>query len=147
MWGHEVAVGTTVYLNDTKQYRASALVSFDFQSKKEDSETKVGNVINIEGGVGGDFLKGGLSAGLAYYYSGKLTEDHIEGLPDILVRGKNKVFAVGPEVTLALAKGNTVYGFLKLNYEWEVYARTTTQGAEFQIAATFLVPSLRMPKP
>ncbi len=35
-----------------------------------------------------------------------------------------------------------VYGFLKVNYEWEVYARTTTQGSELQIAATFLVPSL-----
>lgn len=103
--------------------------------------------MNIEGGIGGDFLKGGLSAGLAYYYSGKLTQDHIEGFPDILIRGKNKVFAIGPEVSLALAKGNTVYGFLKVNYEWEVYARTTTQGSEFQIAATFLVPSLKVLKP
>jgi hypothetical protein len=147
MWGHEVGVGTTVYLNDAKQYHASALASFDFQSKKEDSETKVGNTMNIEGGVGGDFLKGGLSAGVAYYWSGKLTQDHIEGFADILVRGKNKVFALGPEVTLALAKGDTVYGFLKVNYEWEVYARTTTQGSELQIAATFLVPSLKIAKP
>ena len=147
MWGQEIGVGTTVYLNDAKQYHASAMASFDFQSKKEDSETKVGNAMNIEGGVGGDFLKGGLSAGLAYYWSGKLTQDHIEGFPDILIRGKNKVFAVGPEVTLALAKGNTVYGFLKVNYEWEVYARTTTQGSEFQIAATFLLPPLKIPTP
>jgi hypothetical protein len=123
--------GRTVYLNETKQYHASALVSFDFQSKKEDSETKVGNEMNIEGGVGADFLEGGLSVGLAYYWSSKLTQDHIEGFPDILIRGKNRVFALGPEVTLALAKGNTGYGFLKVNYEWEVYARTTTQGSEF----------------
>jgi len=147
MWGQEIAVGTTVYLNEAKQYHASALLSFDFQSKKEDSETKVGNAMNIEGGVGSDFLKGGLSVGLAYYWSGKLSDDHIEGLPGILVRGKNKVFALGPEVTLALAKSNTVYGFLKVNYEWEVYARTTTQGGEFQIMATFLVPPLKLPKP
>jgi len=147
MWGQEIGVGTTVYLNDAKQYHASAMASFDFQSKKEDSETKVGNAMNIEGGVGGDFLKGGLSAGLAYYWSGKLTQDHIEGFPDILIRGKNKVFAIGPEVTLALARGNTVYGFLKVNYEWEVYARTTTQGSEFQIAATFLLPPLKIPTP
>jgi len=57
------------------------------------------------------------------------------------------VFAIGPEVTLALARGNTVYGFLKVNYEWEVYARTTTQGSEFQIAATFLLPPLKIPTP
>jgi hypothetical protein len=147
MWGHEVGFGTTLYLNEKKQYHASSLVSFDFQSKKEDSETKVGNEMNVEGGAGADFLEGGLSAGLAYYWSGKLTDDHIEGFPDILIRGRNRVFALGPEVTLALAKGNTVYGFLKVNYEWEVYARTTTQGRAFQIVATFLVPPLRVPKP
>jgi hypothetical protein len=147
MWGHEVGVGTTVYLNEAKRYHASALVSFDFQSKKEDSETKVGNAMNIEGGVGADFLEGGLSAGLAYYWTGKLTRDHIEGFPDILIRGKNRVFALGPEVTLALAKGSTVYGFLRVNYEWEVYARTTTQGGAFQIMATFLVPPLSISKP
>jgi len=31
----------------------------------------------------------------------------------ILIRGKNKVFAVGPEVQLALAKNSTLYGFLR----------------------------------
>jgi hypothetical protein len=39
LWGHEVAIGTTVYLNDARSYQATAVASFDFQSKKEDSET------------------------------------------------------------------------------------------------------------
>jgi hypothetical protein len=147
MWGQEVGVGTTVYFDEKKAYHAAALVSFDLQSKKKDSETKVGNLMNVEGGVGADFLKGGVSAGLAYYWSGKLTQDQIEGVPDVIGGGKNKVFALGPEVTLALAKGNTVYGFLKVNYEWEAYARRTTQGSEFQIAATFLLPPLKIPLP
>src|SRR5882672_10844406 len=103
MWGHEVAFGTTVYLTATRQYHAATLASFDFQSKKEDSETKVGNTMNLEGGVGGDFLKGGLTVGLAYYASFKLTSDVIEGFPSILLRGKNRVCALGPEASLALA--------------------------------------------
>jgi hypothetical protein len=123
------------------------LASFDFQSKKEDSETKVGNAMNLEGGIGADFLKGGLTAGLSYYASFKLTEDQIEGFPEILIRGKNKVFALGPEVQLALAKNGILYGFLKANYQWEVYARTTTQGGEFNIVATFLVKPLKLPTP
>lgn len=137
MWGHEIAFGTTVYLTESKQYHAASVVSFDFQSKKEDSETKVGNAMNLEGGVGGDFMKGGITAGLVYYASFKLTDDVIEGLPGIFVPGKNKVFALGPEVTIALASKSKVYGFLKLNYEWEVYARTATQGSEFSIMLTF----------
>src|SRR5688572_2588612 len=53
MWGHELALGTTVYLNESRQWHAATMATFDFQSKKEDSETKVGNVMNLEGGVGG----------------------------------------------------------------------------------------------
>src|SRR4029453_13902548 len=103
MWGHEIAIGTTVYLDEARKYHGATLATFDFQSKKEDSETKVGNAINLEGGVGVDFLKGGLTTGLAYYASWKLSEDQIEGFPQILVRGKNRVYALGPDVTLALA--------------------------------------------
>jgi|SoiMethySBSTD1v2_1073268.scaffolds.fasta_scaffold141822_1 hypothetical protein len=145
MWGHEIAFGTTVYLNEAKQYHAASVISFDFQTKKEDSETKVGNAMNLEGGFGGDFMKGGITAGLAYYASFKLTDDEIEGLPGILIRGKNKVFALGPEVTIALASKTKVYGFLKLNYEWEVYARTTTQGSEFSIMLTLPIGPFPIP--
>jgi hypothetical protein len=147
MWGHELSVGTTVYLSESRQWHAATLATFDFQSKKEDSETKVGNVMNLEGGLGGDFLKGGLIAGLNYYSSFKLTDDRIEGLPDILIRGRNKVFALGPEVQLALARKNTLYGFVKVNYQWEVYARTTTQGSAMTILATFLMKPLKLSTP
>ena len=54
MWGQEFSVGTTVYLTEPRQWHAATLATFDFQSKKEDSETKVGNVMNLEGGLGGD---------------------------------------------------------------------------------------------
>jgi hypothetical protein len=145
MWGQEINFGTTVYLTKNRQVHAATMASFNFQSKKEDSETQVGNAMNLEGGVGGDFLKGGLTAGLIYYATFKLTDDTIEGLPQILIRGKNKVFALGPEATLALARKNTVYGFLRVAYQWEVYARTTTQGGAFYVTATFLQKPIKIP--
>jgi hypothetical protein len=145
MWGYEPAFGTTVYLNEKRQYHAATAVSFDFQSKKEDSETKVGNQINLEGGVGGDFLKGGLTTGLCYYASFKLSDDEIAGLPGILIRGKNKTFGLGPEATLAIAARNKVYGFITVRYFWEVYARTATQGGAWLIQATFLTKPLKVP--
>ena len=145
MWGQELSLGTTVYLNAAKQYHAATLASLTFQSKKEDSETQVGTALNFEGGVGADFLGGGLTAGLAYYASFKLDEDEIEGVPDILVRGKNKVFALGPEVSLALARGGVLYGFLKLNYQWEVYAKTNTQGSEFNMTLSLPLKPIKLP--
>jgi hypothetical protein len=147
MWGFEPAFGTTVYLNEKRQYHAATIVSFDFQSKKEDSENKVGNAMNLEGGVGGDFLDGGLTTGLCYYASFKLSDDDIAGLAGILIRGKNKTFGLGPEATLAIAAHNTVYGFVTVRYFWEVYARTTTQGGAWLIQATFLTRPLKVPSP
>jgi hypothetical protein len=147
MWGHEISIGSTVYLNETRQFHAATIASFDFQSKKEDSETKVGNQMNLEGGIGGDFLKGGLTAGLSYYAAFKLTDDEIAGLPGILIRGKNRVFALGPEASLALARRGTVYGFVRVCYQWELYARTATQGDAWNIAATFLLKPLKVPTP
>jgi hypothetical protein len=146
MWGNELFVGTTVYLDEAKQFHAATLASFDFQSKKEDSETKVGNTMFLEGGVGADFLKGGLTVGLDYYAAFKLTDDQFsETIPGILIRGKNKVFALGPEVQLALARKGILYGFLKVNYQWEVYARTTTQGSELTILLTLPMKPIKLP--
>jgi hypothetical protein len=147
MWGQELGVGTTVYLNEARQYHAATLATFNFQSKKRDSDTRVGNAMNLEGGVGGDFLKGGLTVGLSYYASFKLTEDQIAGLPGILIRGKNRVFALGPDATIAIARKNTVYGFARVAYQWETFARTTTQGGAWNIAVTFLLSPIKVPTP
>src|SRR5262249_28957530 len=123
--------GATVYLTESRQYHAATVASVTFNSKKRNTEMKVGTAMNLEGGVGADFLKGGLTTGLVYYTAFKLTDDHLQGFPEILIRGKNTVFALGPEVSLALARKGFLYGFLKVNYQWELYARTTTQGARF----------------
>ena len=147
MWGHEVVVGGTTYLTENRQYHAATAVSFNFQSKKEDSETTVGNAMNIEGGVGGDFLKGGLTVGLSYYWSLKLTHDHIQGVPLVLQPGKNRVFGLGPEATLALARKNTVYGFMTAKYLWETYARSGTQGTGFILTASLLTKPLKIQTP
>jgi hypothetical protein len=145
MWGFEPSVATTVYFDAARRYHAATALTLDFQSKKEDSETKVGNQLNLEGGVGGDFLKGALTAGLCYYAAFKMSDDDIQGLPGILIRGKNKSFALGPEATLPIAAHKTVYGFVTVRYFWEMYARTTTQGNAFLIQATFLTKPIKLP--
>lgn len=145
MWGFEPAVATTVYLDGKRRYHAATELSFDMQSKKKDSDTKVGNQLNLDGGVGGDFLKGGLTAGLAYYAAFKVSDDEIDGLPGILIRGRNRVFGIGPEATLAIAARNKVRGFVTVRYFWEPYARTTTQGSSFFISGTLLTRPITVP--
>jgi hypothetical protein len=146
MWAQEFLVGTTVYLNSSRTLHAATTATFNFQSEKKDSTTKVGNILNVEGGLGADFLGGGLTAGLAYYGTFKLTQDRFDALlPSVLIRGKNRVWGLGPEVSLAIAANKTVYGFVTVRYQWELGARTTTEGAAWNILATFPLRPIRLP--
>ena len=146
MWGQEVGVGTTVYLNEARQYHAATLASITWQSEKKDSDTKVGTAMNFEGGVGADFLKGGLTVGLDYYASFKLTKDRLGDFPLNIGRlEKAGVFGLGPEVSLALAKGGTLYGSIKVSYQWETYAKAQTQGSTFVFLSTWFLKPIQLP--
>jgi hypothetical protein len=146
MWAQELLVGTTVYVNPQRTIHAATTATFTFQSAKEDSRTKVGNIMNLEGGIGADFIGGGLTAGLAYYGTFKLTDDRFDAaLPSLLIRGKNRVWGLGPEVSLAIAANKKVYGFVTVRYQWELGARTTTEGAAWNILVTFPIRPIRVP--
>jgi len=145
MWAQELLLGTTFYLNDTKSLHAATTATFTFQSKKEDSSTRVGNILNLEGGVGADFLGGGLSAGLAYYGTFKLTADRFNANAANLIRGKNQVWGLGPEVTMAIATGKKVYGFATLRYQWELAGRTTTEGGAWNLLFAFPLKPIPIP--
>ena len=148
MVGQELLLGTTVYMNKTRSVHAATAATFDFFSEKKDSETRVGKILNLEGGFGADFLKGGLVAGLAYYGSFKLTDDQFDArLPARLIRDKNRVWGLGPEVTLAIATKQAVYGFVTVRYQWELAARTTTDGAAWNISVAFPLKPIRLPQP
>jgi len=137
MWGFEPSIGTTVHLNEAKTWNASALASFEFHTDKRDTVQYVGNILTLEGGVGRSFLKGTAKAGLVYYAQWKLTDDTLTGLPALLVQGKNRTTGLGPELTIPLATKSTLFGFFTFRYEWEVYARTTTQGNALILTAVF----------
>jgi hypothetical protein len=146
MWAQEFLAGTTLYLNSARSLHAATTATFNVHSKKRDSNTRVGNILNLEGGAGGDFLGGGLTAGLAYYGTFKMSDDQFDSpLAGLLVRGRNRVWGLGPEVTLAIAANKTVYGFVTVRYQWELAARTTTQGAAWNILATFPLKPIRLP--
>ena len=146
MWAQEFLAGTTLYLNSARSLHAATTATFNVQSKKRDSNTKVGNILNLEGGAGADFLGGGLTAGLAYYGTFKVSDDQFDSpLAQLLVRGRNRVWGLGPEVTLAIAANKTVYGFVTVRYQWELAARTATQGAAWNILATFPLKPIRLP--
>jgi hypothetical protein len=146
MWGQELLIGSTLFLNQKKSLHVATTATFDFQSNKKDSDTKVGNIMNLEGGAGADFLDGGLTIGLAYYGTFKLTEDQFDSqVVNSLASGKNSVWALGPEASMAIPWGGAVHGILTVRYQQEMSAKLTTEGSAWNIM--LVVPFKPIPIP
>lgn len=115
----------------------------------DDIRNKNGDQMNLEGGVGGDFLQGGLTAGLSYYYCFKLTQDEPANFPLNIGLAKANVFALGPDITLTLAskKKGMIYGFVTVRYEWELHAEAQTKGGMWLIQAVLPFKPIHIPTP
>ena len=136
MWSHEISAGTTVYFDDDRSWHAATTLFYELHTEKEDSETRAGDLVTLEGGVGRSFLQGAASAGLAYYAQWKATDDRLEGLPSLLLPGRNKVFGIGPEVTLPFFTSGPWFGLVTARYQWEFGAESWLQGESFNISLT-----------
>ena len=62
----------------------------------------------------------GLAVGLAYFGAFKLTDDQFDSrLASRLIRDKNRLWGLGPDITLALAVTKQADdGFVNVRYEW-----------------------------
>ena len=151
MWTYEPFLGTTVYFDEKKTFSLATTAYWEFHGTKEDSDTKVGQILTLEGGLGKSFLGGGLIIGGAYYAQWKVTEDQLRafefpggGAVEINARNKHKVYGFGPDVTLPVATKSKLFALVNLRYLWETGARVKTQGQTFVATATFPIPSVKL---
>jgi hypothetical protein len=139
-WSHELSLGSTVYFDENRAWHAATVGSLEFHSEKKDSDAKTGSVLTLEGGVGSTYKKF-LTAGVAYYSQWKLTDDSgLDVRPIVQNRiGKNRSFALGPEVgvVLPLSKDFKKLMILNFRYEFETSARLDTKGNIAALTAIF----------
>ena len=141
MWSHEIAGGTTVYLDKKKSWHASTLAAYEIHQNKAKQDVKVGDILTLEGGVGKTTLKGGLNLGAVYYAQFKVTADSGADLGPLLrlygvENAKNRAFAIGPEASLVIPKLEGQFNIRALK---EFGNRTATQGYAVVTSFTFFV--------
>ena len=148
MWSFELFGGTTVFFDQKKSWHFATTAYYETHTEKKDTDSKVGDLLTLEGGLGKSFMQGALTVGAAYYAQWKVTDDdvgqEIEQLLQGRVLGKHRVFGVGPELTIPIATKKKLIGFLTARYLWESGARTTLEGNTFVFQATFPIPSVRL---
>jgi hypothetical protein len=144
MTGFEIFAGTTVYLDQAKTLSIATTGFWETHSEKKDSDTTVGDVLTLEGGIGKSFLGGGASLGVAYYAQWKLTADEFgRRFPSALAElNKHRTFALGPDVTLPIAMKQKLVALVNVRAQWEVASRSTTEGRMIVVTGTFPIPSI-----
>jgi hypothetical protein len=146
MWSFEPFAGATVYFDEARTWHFATTAFYEMHTKKRNTDIRVGDILTLEGGLGKSFLGGTLIVGASYYAQFQIAHDEVG--PDIepLLKGRKlarqRVFGVGPELTIPIMTSNTLYGFLNARFFWEMGARSTLEGTTLTITATFPIPSL-----
>ena len=148
MWSLELFGGATVFFDKKKSWHFATTAYYEIHSEKKDTDIKVGDILTLEGGLGKSFMQGALTVGAAYYAQWKTTYDDLgqdlEQLLGVDELPRQKVFGVGPELTIPIATKKKLIGFLTARYFWETGARSTLEGQTFVFQATFPIPSVKL---
>lgn len=137
MFINEFSAGTTLFFNDKKTFHFSALVSYEINSKKKDTDIKTGDILSVEGGLGKTFYmlnaektapKSILNAGLIYYFQYKVSNDKIPAGNFVLEPDKDQIGGLGAEVNYLHIGCMTSAG---LRWVSEFGAESRFQGSTF----------------
>jgi hypothetical protein len=139
MWSHEFSAGTTVYLDEKKQWHAATDVTYNIQSHIKGTNRKAGNVLSLEGGVGHTFCSGLCNAGVDYYTQWKVTDDTLPNVPPNFIN-KHRYYGIGPEINGVIPINAKTLAIFKVAYFHEFGNRVATQGQAVFMSVTLAKP-------
>jgi len=105
-WGYEFSVGATVWFDKGHHLNLSTQAFYDIHSPKRGTKGQIqtGNTFALMGGLGYQFLGGGLNIGIPYFVQWKVTEDTLPPSIDSVLPGiqaaKDYSVGLGAEVDL-----------------------------------------------
>jgi hypothetical protein len=150
MWTWEPFLGATYFFDQKKTLSLATTAYWEIHGTKKDTDTKVGQILTLEGGLGKSYLGGGLIIGAAYYAQWKLTNDEATvtlpggSVVDVDFPNKHRVYGIGPDITLPVASKSTLFALVNIRYLWETGARVRSEGQTLAVTATFPIPSVKL---
>jgi len=146
MWGNELTIGSTIFLDQKRTWNAAANFGIEFNSDKRDTNIHPGTAGTIEGGLGRTFYKkvSGpipmiMNLGAVGYAQWKFTHDSGSDIPVALRGLKDYAFALGPEFNIFIPKPRLTFA---ARYEPEFGAHVRTQGHIFVFSMVWIAKSL-----
>ncbi|MGH9145882.1 MAG: SphA family protein [Vicinamibacterales bacterium] len=144
MVGQELSFGTTGFFDERKLWHAAVNVAYEWHTKKNDVDLRVGEILTFEWGAGKTFYKKVdhplplvTNVGIVGYGQFKVTEDSGSArlFQDI---GKDRVYALGGEINVFIPQaGLTVIRRVIPEFG----ARLRTQGTTVSISLAYVAKS------
>jgi len=133
-WSHQLSAGGTIFFDDHRRFRLSALASYLINHKKQDIDITRGQTLQIQGGVGGQLFDI-LDFGVAGFALWQTTDDTGSDLPKILSGARERVYGLGPEIGVVIP---AIQSRFTVRWEWDLGARARPVGNLLLVGLTVL---------
>lgn len=150
MWGYEFSGGSTVYFDPEKTFSLAALLSYEFNGKKKNTDIRVGNLLSIEGGLGKTFYKKVqgpvpiiINVGASYYMQFKTTNDQIPTGQLAIDFKKDHTYGIGPEGNIFIPSLKSLFA---VRWLFETGTVNRFQGSTFLLTWAFNIKSFKQAK-
>lgn len=131
-WAHQFSAGSTVFFDDRRGSRASALVSFVINGQKRGVDITRGDMVLVQGGAGARVFRI-VDVGVAGYALWQVTDDRGSELPPQLAGARDQVFGLGPELDVLVPP---LRSRLTARFEWDIRAEARPLGTLLLVGIT-----------
>jgi hypothetical protein len=132
-WTQLVSLGGTLFFDDHRGSRVSALATYIHNASKQHVDITRGNSVQIQGGIGARVLRV-IDVGLAGYAVWQVTDDTGSELPDVFRGARERVFGLGPEIDVAIPP---LRSRAAVRIEWDLDGTARPMGREIVFTWTF----------
>lgn len=133
-WTHQLALGGAVFLDPYRRLRGSVLANYFMSQKKRGVDITRGDILQLQGGAS-LLVAGPVTVGVAGYALWQTTDDSGSELPPVLRGARDRVFGLGPEVSVLIP---ALRLRAEARYEWDFGVRSRPQGSILVVGLTVL---------
>ncbi len=108
-WINQLSVGGAAWFDRARNQRASLLVSYERNQPRRGTNSKRGDLLNVQGGAGTTVYRN-VGAGLAGYALWQVADDRGADLPPELAGAHTRAFGLGPEIDSDNSKASRACG-------------------------------------
>lgn len=133
-WTQQLSMGGTLFFDDERAFRLSALASYNIYHQKIGIDITRGDTVQVQGGLGARLFQV-LDVGLAGYALWQVGDDRGPDLPPALRGAREQVFGLGPEIGITIP---ALRARLTARYEWDLGAKARPEGQILVVSLSFL---------